>query len=227
MKLLGGSVLNRNLGYEEAILQIDRVVILPIRVGFMASALCLFCGVLSGASLFAQDQSQAVTCSVEGPSITDTLNYVNAALSGTGRAPLADPGLITITVDGDYLVVTEKHVDDKGMEFLFVFKALSTLLKCPAPVNLRQNGGTSNSVGLQCLERSCVNMSHTQRIGDGWGMEDGIPEDSEWLSFSQCDDVCGVRLARAFSHLIALLQQQTRDKLRNNDKPNDPFANPQ
>jgi hypothetical protein len=197
----------------------------PVTPIFAITALGMFLGLIQGVTLYAQNQTQAAACPLEGPSITDTLNYVNAALSRTGRATLADPGLITITVDGDYLVVTEKHVDDNGMEFLHVYKALSTQLKCPA-VNLRENGGISNSVGLQCSERSCLNMSHTQRIGDGWEMMGGPPADSEWLGFSQCDDVCGVRLSRAFSHLIALLQQQTRDRLRNSNDPNDPFANP-
>jgi hypothetical protein len=202
-----------------------------IRV-YLISALGLLFGLGQGSSLDAQNQSQpqATACPLEGPSMADTLKYVNdsLALNGTnlkltGGTWRIDTALVS--VHNDRLVLDERQevisrtgeaIDGTGSFHTYSFPIYG--LTCNAHTSRQEDG-------LSTVEASC---EHSMSCGkehivsdDGTVNEASTDHLVLWYG---TDNEHSLRLARALSHLIALLQQQYK---QSHSDPSDPFAKPQ
>jgi hypothetical protein len=201
---------------------------------FAISALGLLLGLAQSSPLYAQNQPRSNDCKVEGPSLNDTVNYINNALSRSDHENAITGGAVQtrLSVDGDNLIVDEYASLRPGQSDTKAFsashqlhQAFSTSLDCPAISSGANNNGTY-WLRIPCTTgNSCFSYS-VKRDFDDFSTSYGSNKD-DLIVFDQCDDICGQRLERAVAHLIAFLQQQTRDKLKRNDDPNDPFAKPQ
>jgi hypothetical protein len=189
---------------------------------------------VSVAPINAQNQPRSNDCNVGGPSLNDTVNYINNALSRSDHENAITGGTVQtrLSVDGDNFIVDEYASLRSGQSDTKAFsashqlhQAINTSLDCPAISSGANNNGTY-WLRIPCAAgNSCFSYS-VKRDFDDFSTSYGSNKD-DLIVFDQCDDICGQRLERAVAHLIALLQQQTRDKLKRNDDPNDPFAKPQ
>jgi hypothetical protein len=196
---------------------------------FAISTLGLFLGLAPCSPLYAQNQTQAAACPLEGPSIVDTLKYINDALVSQS---FAAGGNGDSTHDNYSLAISESQV------------TLSwNLTYGPSWRNVQNKGPYLNKSSFAIYNIDCHAMgtpgdfyrvsapcatSNTGCVSSG---AEGF--DGSWMTLYAgsgfdmtfaVDADKGQRLVRAFSHLIALLQQQYKES---HSDPNDPFAKPQ
>lgn len=179
---------------------------------FSLPVLGLLVGLGQNALLYAQNQPQATPCPLEGPSIQDTLKYLNDALSMqvfNSKGQTTDS--YSLSVDDGKVILSEKSTRQNDNNAIWM-KSFSSVydLNCHA----RGVPGNSYTVVADCINYAgCV---HT-----GWNGDLAMPGFS---MFFDVDQDKGQHLVRAFSHFIALLQQQYK---QSHSDPNDPFAKPQ
>jgi len=174
-----------------------------------------------GSPLHAQSSTQTAACQLEGPSIADTLKYINDEL---GTATHTDAGATTnqfsLAVSGDNLIFTLFY------QILGHDGALQQRRMPLNQANCHPSEPTTWDNGFKVLLKCdtsarCV-QCYAQPDGTDWerislsldGLELFTPGDKDHAD----------RMGRALSHLIALLQQQYK---QSHSDPNDPFAKPQ
>jgi hypothetical protein len=182
---------------------------------FAFSALASLWCLAPGSPLYAQNQLAA--CPLEGPSIGDTLKYINDAIGGVQREGIS----------GYWLALS---VDSLVMSYHYEFAPSSSIInEKTAPVysfdckasGAQESGGYHLSA--KCANfQLCVSARARQDDGTWTPKREGV--EAELGLYLKADDVQGDRLARAVSHLIALLQQQYK---QSHSDPNDPFAKSQ
>lgn len=206
----------------------SRVILLPIAIGLFAVAVTQFgyCQTIKSPipTLYSQPQNQispSAACPLEGPSIADTLKYINDALAAWGRPVQNRPSdgerySLAVSQE-DELALTEYNPETKK-SYKHTYSIMS--LNCKA----RGRGYPDDYViSAQCLDERSCGKSSLLRDGGDW------TEPRSWLSDTALeialitDNEHGDRLTRALSHLIALLQQQYK---QSHSDPNDPFAKP-
>jgi hypothetical protein len=196
---------------------------------FSISALGFLLGLAQDSSSYAQIQSQpqAAACPLEGPSIADTLKYINDALTADGDIKGDPNGFLiehrSLDAQGDKLVFIEHVSTLKGGEVSGpswwtheIYPVYS--LDCKAEGHgYERYHVIANCVPLVVCAKQILNFD------DGTSKE--VPSSFLYqLNFDfAIDGDHGERLARALSHLLALLQQQYKQSRAD---PNDPFSKP-
>jgi hypothetical protein len=198
---------------------------------FFISALGFVMGLAPSSPLYAQTQSQPqpAACPLDGPSIADTLKYINDALVSQS---FAAGGNGDSTSDNFSLAISEsqvtlswnltygpswRNVQNKG-PYLYKSSFAIYNIDCHA----QGTPGDSYRVSASCATSNtgCVSFGAEGFDGSWMTLYAGSGFD---MTFA-VDAEKGQRLARAFSHLIALQQQQYK---QSHSDPNDPFAKPQ
>jgi hypothetical protein len=199
---------------------------------FAISALGLLLSLVQGAPLYAQNQSQPppAACPLEGPSIADTLKYINDALAAAGDQNTDPNGFRferrSLVLTQDQLTIRWHTVSlkdgqpDNSTPFWEAYSFQVYSLDCTVRVS---QYGTYYSIVSNCSNGMPCGTESVET--DSGGERNIRPEARESLAFSVgIDSERAERLARALSHLIALLQQQYK---QSHSDPNDPFAKPQ
>jgi hypothetical protein len=153
---------------------------------------------VQGSPLSAQSQSQPQTmsCPLEGPSITDALAYINSTVSPW-----------RVSFDDQTITIVPGETGIKATAPIYA-------LNCAATGRI---AGSSYAIQAVCLSGKCATIFGPLNPPNGLQIDE--------LDFSfEGDSERGDRLVRAFSHLIALLQQKYK---QSHSSPNDPFAKPQ
>jgi hypothetical protein len=181
---------------------------------FSISALGFLLGLAPSSPLYAQTQSQpqAVACPIEGPSIADTLKYINDALA-VGQLPDIDDA---ISVQKDRLFQID-HVSSMGIGE--AQSAAVYALNCQSLTGTVK--GERFEINLECHAGNCFESWVQDNPQASWRTRGSAGAMA--ISFN-CDNEKGRRLVQALSHLIALLQQQYK---QSHSDPSDPFAKPQ
>jgi hypothetical protein len=176
------------------------------------SALGVLSGLTQGPPSYAQSQTQpqaAGMCTIEGPSVADTLKYIN-------DVPGADGDSWQIRIEGNLLV---GYLRPSSNSFTLRRSVTISALKCGSV----SGGGNGHDFNIQfrCAAKDCVTESESESHTD---VSDSItyPKDS-WDASYRLDEDHGQRLVQAFSHLIALLQQQSN---QSHSEPGLPRAKP-
>jgi hypothetical protein len=184
---------------------------------FVISALSLFLGLAQGSPLYAQNQSrpQTPTCPLEGPSIADTLSYINGALAASPTPGLDQAMLVQ---QGDSLAYN-KHFSMRGRGWNSSYAPIYSL-NCDFG-DTGATGSQFNTLNVRCISANCVTVLYKAEGDESW-TGTGINLNQLIVNIN-IDDEHRTRLVRAFSHLIALLQQQYK---QSHSDPNDPFAKP-
>jgi len=161
------------------------------------SAFGVLLGLNQGPPSYAQGQTQPEaegTCTIEGPSVADTLKYIN-------DVPGADGDSWQIRIEGNLLV---GYFRPSGNSFTLRRSVAISALKCES-VSGGANGDNFN-IQFRCAAKDCVTETGSERHTD---VTDSVtyPKDS-WDASYRLNDDHGQHLVEAFSHLIALLQQQ-------------------
>lgn len=182
---------------------------------FSISALGLLLGLAQGSYLYAQNQSQPqpqpAACPLEGPSIADTLKYINDALA-VGQLPDIDDA---ISVQKDRLFQID-HVSSMGIGE--AQSAAVYALNCQSLTGTVK--GERFEIDLECHAGNCFESWVQDNPQASWRTRGSAGAMA--ISFN-CDNEKGRRLVQALSHLIALLQQQYK---QSHSDPSDPFAKP-
>ena len=189
--------------------------------------------------IHAQNQPSNVACSVEGPTIQDTITYINNAASRADsvldNGDTSEPTRVSIE-DGK-LVLMQNFIapTSDGISSSIKHAADIRSLKCPQ-VDFVSYPNSNARVFVTCSSGNCFEESHTRNVDSQWYY---LTARDHWDIFvPSCDSDCVVRLARAVSHLIAMTQQQVkdqemkkeqqeRDRAKQYNNSNDPFAKPQ
>ncbi|WP_263352728.1 hypothetical protein [Acidicapsa acidisoli] len=194
---------------------------------FTLRVFIVLCGLVWNASLFAQNQPQATPCPLDGPSIADTLRYINDALGSqsftdNGSGDQTDNGY-SLTISGSQVTLSYLTTYGKSWKYRSDQSAPTQVSFASYNVDCHAVGerGINYVVNVPCTVAGDCVTANVQRDDGSWttaltfhgfGMKFAVDEDK------------GQRLARAFSHLLALLQQQYK---QSHSDPNDPFAKPQ
>jgi hypothetical protein len=176
---------------------------------FAIIALGLLLALAQGSPLHAQNQPQATACPLEGPSIADTLKYINDGLESSHSQDVSVAPQ-TVSVEESNLIINRDYS------------------RYPSPIyelNCQSVSGIDDGTGfgllVRCHAGNCVRIS--RNTPDGW--RDASPAAQGFLMIGfHCDRDACQRFTRAFAHLIGLLQQQYK---QSHSDPNDPFAKPQ
>lgn len=178
---------------------------------FAIAALGLLLALAQGSPLYAQNQPHATACPLEGPSIADTLKYINDAITRyPGNINGVRPTLVSGTADA-LTVYYDIGGGVNGRNSAHIY-ALACSVSWESP----------STVVVSCQDKHYCFQRNFNTPSSDW-MPAGVPTDSGNLIPFNCDDDSGQRLARAFAHLIALLQQQYK---QSHSDPSDPFAKP-
>jgi hypothetical protein len=168
----------------------------------------LLFGFAQSASLYAQDQSQPTLCSVDGPSLAQTLAYINVTLAlQSFDTSYATTDSFQLTVSGNQLVLYNSvhvhpgQVDYKPYPIRGTEKAAVNDLDCHVAGGQRQDEFD--------ITATCLNSKRCSSITTSNDPDDSSDLPSLDLPF-HVDKATGVLLQQAFSHLITLLQQQNR-----------------
>jgi hypothetical protein len=185
---------------------------------FAISALGFLLGLAPGSPLYAQNQSQPqpAACPLEGPSVADTLKYINDALAA---APGRDFDQAVVGRQGDSLTYTVHTIVGGGWAS---YRAPIYSVKCDSG-NDGTPVGEFYSFNVWCAHDSCITLSGKAEASDQTWTDVSMRIPNINIQ-ARLDPEHGQRLARAVSHLIALLQQQYK---QSHSDPNDPFAKPQ
>jgi hypothetical protein len=190
------------------------------------SALGFVLGLVPSSPLYAQTQSQpqATACPLEGPSITDTLKYINAALAASEGLEFGNNHHENASLEfrQDELinrfdsVLYAQRTGERILTTHFEDSFPVYLLDCKVAVN----PNNPNVIAVSCA--TTINCGTGRNYTDD-GAANGGPNNyfNVWY---RGDIDHGERLARALSHLVALLKQQYK---QSHSDPNDPFAKPQ
>ena len=156
-------------------------------------------------------QAQAAApCPLEGPSVADTLKYINNDLSGQTDGDLGATNF-SFTVTGSAIIVSfVQTIPGYSLENQSISYP-SYSLDCHTKVGNHPHTGDA-------VFADCINRLYGAKGTSAYDYMSGLI-----LPF-QSDQDHEERLARALSHLIALLRQQYK---QSNSDPNDPFAKPQ
>jgi hypothetical protein len=179
----------------------------PVTPIFALTALGMLLGLTQEATLYAQNQSQVAACPLEGPSIADTLKYINDALSGQTDDNIGGTNF-SLSVAGPSIVVSfVQTIPGYPPENQSINYAIYSL-DCHAKIGNHPH--TGDAVFSDCVNRlSC---------GKGTDAYDYM---STLILPFQSDKDHEERLARALSHLLAVLQQQYK---QSHPDTKDPFA---
>lgn len=167
------------------------------------SLLGFFTG-LAQDSAYAQNQSLGAACSLEGPSIPDTLKYINDARPDNER----------ISFNEESLVFTSE---------LYMTRETAAIYLLDCQMIKGSVSGDGFTIKLPCRAAMCFKIQGRKYDDQGEFSYYLVSlRDFSFMDF-KCDDEKGQRLVRAFRHLIALLQQQYK---QSHSDPSDPFAKP-
>jgi hypothetical protein len=187
------------------------------------AALVLILGLATGASLQAQNQPQAAPCLFEGPSIADTVKYLNDAIGPvadtTDRFPFTGSHY-SLSAVGNELILSWLDRQNWRIEgHVYVYQ-----LDCRSSVEeLSPPWGIGFIVGADCILDYGLCFHKRFQQSDGSWIE--FPISLSGLSFPVIRDRNQAeRLGKALSHLIALLQQEYK---QSHSGPNDSLAKPQ
>lgn len=183
---------------------------------FAISALVLLLSLVQGSPLSAQTQSQtqSADCPLEGPSVAETLKYINDALPYSDRSS-EQAQFFQLGMQDNVLTVKIRGTIGNT---LFRYSAPVNALRCQLLSGSMK--GPTFMLSVPCVDGDCVSDS-TQTYDGVWASPTYMH--LFYVQFS-VDNDRGQRLVRAFSHLIALSQQQYKQSHSN---PTDPFAKPQ
>jgi hypothetical protein len=173
--------------------------------------------------LYAQTQSQPqpVACPLEGPSIADTLKYLNDVLAvvkiTTTNTTMSK---YSLSISGEELILSSylQSANSANVQLRLFVNQLDCHPGTTFPY-ASDGGGFLVSLtcaGLSSCEREYMTLDDRSWASSGSRIDLMIP--------SPGDRDHADRMTRALSHLVALLQQQYK---QSHSDPNDPFARPQ
>jgi hypothetical protein len=187
-----------------------------MNIVLVVAALGLVGGIGQGLPLYAQTQTQSAACPTEGPTIADTLKYINDAIKFNPPLSNGDKLSSSVSVEGRALFVYENQSGSWGTGYrrsMAQIYALDCNAKLIGP----------SEVFLECLKSQSPCVQNSFDAGAGWEQAGFGKTEVISIRFTGDDDH-GQRLTRAVTHLIALLQQQYK---QSHSDPKDPFAKPQ
>ena len=175
-------------------------------------------------------------CPLEGPSIPDTLKYINDALTAYGDGPESADQIgnfktekYSLSTSENKLVLTYHDIQLAGSTRDSWERYISPVyvLDCHGTGLMGSNGAPGYQITFRASARAvtqAVLLGSVGGVGGVW-VEDIRPATvGDVFTFTlKTDEDHGNRVIRAMSHLIALLQEQYN---QTHSAPNDPFAKP-